>query len=162
MDYAVVVGLFGISTAITWRVVFVFYRGIEKSLEEFKTVTNDRFDRQDRVIKEGFARQDARFEKQDARFDRQDRVIKEGFARQDARFEKQDARFDRQDARFDRQDRVIKEGFNRQERRLDKQGERLDSQGALILRLVREVGLLTGALIGTPGKEREKVGSRRE
>ncbi|MCY4623186.1 MAG: hypothetical protein OXD34_15390 [bacterium] len=130
MDYAVVVGLFGISTAITWRVVFVFYRGIEKSLEEFKTVTNDRFDRQDRVIKEGFARQDARFEKQDAR--------------------------------FDRQDRVIKEGFDRQERRLDKQGERLDSQGALILRLVREVGLLTGALIGTPGKEREKVGSRRE
>lgn len=106
MDYAAVVGLFGISTAIAWRVVFVLMRGIE----EFRTLTNERFDRQDRVIKEGFARQDAR--------------------------------------------------FDQQERRLDKQGERLDRQGALILRLVRDVGLLTGALIGTPGKEREKVGSR--
>ena len=84
MDYAAVVGLFGISTAIAWRVVFVLMRGIE----EFRTLTNERFDRQDRVIKEGFARQDARFDQQER--------------------------------------------------------------------------LLTGALIGTPGKEREKVGSRRE
>ena len=112
MDYAAVVGLFGISTAIAWRVVFVLMRGIEEGLEDFRTLTNERFDRQDRVIKEGFARQDAR--------------------------------------------------FDQQERRLDKQGERLDRQGALILRLVRDVGLLTGALIGTPGKEREKVGSRSE
>lgn len=131
MDYAVVVGLFGIWAAILWRVVFVLARGIEKSLEEFKTLTNERFDRQDRAIKEGFAGQDERFARQDERFDRQD----ERFARQEGRLDKQGER-------------------------LERQGERLDRQGALILRLVREVGLLTGALIGTPGKEREKVGSR--
>ena len=124
MDYAVVVGLFGIWTAILWRVIFVLTRGFERSLDEFKALTNERFDRQDRAIKEGFARQDERFDRQDERFDRQDR-------------------------RFDRQDR-----------RLDKQHEHLERHGALLLQLVRDVGLLTGALIGTPGKEREKVGSR--
>ncbi len=92
MDYAVMIGLFGISTAVVWRVVFVLTRGIERSLKEFKTLTNERFDRQDE--------------------------------------------------------------------RFDRQGERLERQGALIVQLVREVGLLTGVLIGTPGKRREKVGSR--
>ncbi len=47
MDYAVMIGLFGISTAVVWRVVFVLTRGIERSLREFKTLTNERFDRQD-------------------------------------------------------------------------------------------------------------------
>ncbi|MYC84553.1 MAG: hypothetical protein F4X18_03425 [Acidimicrobiia bacterium] len=92
MDYAVMIGLFGISTAVVWRVVFVLTRGIERSLKEFKTLTNERFDRQDE--------------------------------------------------------------------RFDRQGERLERQGALIVQLVREVGLLTGVLMGTPGKRREKVGSR--
>ena len=110
MDYAVVVGLLGIWTAILWRVIFVLFRSIERSLDEFKTLTNERFDRQDAAINEGFARQDER--------------------------------------------------FDRLERRLDKQDERLESHGALLLQLVRDVGLLTGALIGIPGKEREKVGSR--
>lgn len=130
MDYAVVVGLFGISVAFFWRVVFVLTRGIEKSLEEFKALTNERFDRQDAAIKEGFARQDERF------------------AMQDERFARQDERFDRQDKRFDSL-----------ERRLDKQDEHLERQGALMLRLVRDVSLLTGALIGIPSREREKVGS---
>ena len=124
MDYAVVVGLLGIWTAILWRVIFVLFRSIERSLDEFKTLTNERFDRQDAAINEGFARQDERF------------------ARQDERFARQDGRFDRLD------------------RRLDKQDERLERHGALLLQLVRDVGLLTGALIGIPGKEREKVGSR--
>lgn len=130
MDYAVVVGLFGISVAFFWRVVFVLTRGIEKSLEEFKALTNERFDRQDAAIKEGFARQDERF------------------AMQDERFAMQEKRFDRQDERFDSL-----------ERRLDKQDEHRERQGALMLRLVRDVGLLTGALIGIPSREREKVGS---
>ena len=103
MEYAVVVGLFGISVAFFWRVVFVLTRGIERSLEEFKTLTNERFDRQDAAIREGFAKQDERFAGQD---------------------------------------------------------ERLERHGALLLQLVRDVGLLTGALIGIPGKERKKVGSR--
>ena len=155
-DYAVVVGLLGIWTAILWRVIFVLFRGIERSLDEFKTVTSERFDRQDAAIREGFARQDERFDRQDERFarqderfDRQDAAIKEGFARQDERFARQDERFARQDGRFDRL-----------ERRLDKQDEHLERHGALLLQLVRDVGLLTGALIGIPGKEREKVGSR--
>ena len=130
MDYAVVVGLFGISVAFFWRVVFVLTRGIEKSLEEFKALTNERFDRQDAAIKEGFARQDERF------------------AMQDERFAMQDERFAMQDKRFDSL-----------ERRLDKQDEHRERQGALMLRLVRDVGLLTGALIGIPSREREKVGS---
>ena len=124
MDYAVVVGLFGISVAFFWRVVFVLTRSIERSLEEFKALTNERFDRQDAAIREGFAKQEERFDRQDERFDRQDE------------------RFDRQDGRLDRQD------------------ERLERHGALLLQLVRDVGLLTGAVIGMPGKEREKVGSR--
>ncbi len=95
MHYAVVVGLFGISVAFFWRVVFVLTRGIERSLEEFKALTNERLDRQDAAIKEGFARQDERQERQDA----------------------------------------------------------------LLLQLVRDVGLLTGALIGMPSRNREKVGS---
>ena len=131
MDYAVMIGLFGISTAVVWRVVFVLFRGIERSLEEFKTLMNERFDRQD-----------ARLDRQDARLDRQD-----------ARFDRQEERFDRQDERFARQG-------GRLDRRLDRQDESLERHGALILQLVRDVGLLTGALIGTPGKEREKVGSR--
>lgn len=145
MDYAVVVGLFGISVAFFWRVVFVLIRGIERSLEGFKTLTNERFDRQDAAIRAGFAKQDERFARQDERFVRQD----ERFDRQDERFARQDERFDRQDGRFDQL-----------ERRLDKQDERLERQDALLLQLVRDVGLLTGALIGIPGKEREKVGSR--
>lgn len=124
MDYAVMIGLFGIWTAVLWRVVFVLFRGIERSLDEFKTLTNERFDRQDRAIKEGFARQDERFARQDERFDRQD------------------------------------ERFVRLDRRLDRQDECLERHGALILQLVRDVGMLTGVLIGSPGKEREKVGSR--
>ncbi|MXY77070.1 MAG: hypothetical protein F4Y40_08315 [Acidimicrobiia bacterium] len=110
VDYAVVVGLFGIPVAFFWRVVFVLTRSIERSLEEFKAHTNERFDRQDAAIREGFA--------------------------------KQEERFDRQDGRLDRQD------------------DRLERHGALLLQLVRDVGLLTGSLIGIPGKEREKVGSR--
>ncbi len=110
MDYAVVVGLFGIWTAILWRVIFVLTRGFERSLDEFKALTNERFDRQDSAIKEGFAGQDERFDRQD--------------------------------------------------RRLDKQDERLERHGALLLQLVRDVGLLTGALIGIPERERERVGSR--
>lgn len=128
MDYAVMIGLFGVSTAVVWRVVFVLTRAIERSLEEFKTLTNERFDRLERGINERFDRQDARFDRQDARFDRQD----ERFARQSGRLD----------------------------RRLDRQDECLERHGALILQLVRDVGLLTGALIGTPGKEREKGGSR--
>lgn len=124
MDYAVMIGLFGISTAVVWRVVFVLFRGIERSLEEFKTLMNERFDRQD------------------------------------ARLDRQDARFDRQDERFDRQDERFARQGGRLDRRLDRQDESLERHGALILQLVRDVGLLTGALIGTPGKEREKVGSR--
>ena len=134
MDYAVVVGLFGISVAFFWRVVFVLTRSIERSLEEFKALTNERFDRQDAAIKEGFARQDERF------------------ARQDERFDRQDERFARQDERFDRQDAAIKEGFAQQD-------ERQERQDALLLQLVRDVGLLTGALIGMPSRDREKVGS---
>ena len=130
MDYAVVVGLFGISVAFFWRVVFVLTRNIERSLEEFKTLTNERFDRQDAAIREGFARQDERFARQDERF-----------ARQDERFDRQDERFARQDERFAKQD------------------ECLERQGALLLQLVRDVSLLTGALIGLPSREREKVGS---
>ena len=106
MDYAVMIGLFGIWTAVLWRVVFVLFRGIERSLEEFKTLINERFDRQDE------------------------------------RFDRQDERFARQGGRLDR--------------RLDRQDESLERHGALILQLVRDVGLLTGALIGTPGKERER------
>ena len=124
MDYAVMIGLFGISTAVVWRVVFVLFRGIERSLEEFKTLMNERFDRQD------------------------------------ARLDRQDARFDRQEERFDRQDERFARQGGRLDRRLDRQDESLERHGALILQLVRDVGLLTGALIGTPGKEREKVGSR--
>ena len=135
MDYAVMIGLFGISTAVVWRVVFVLTRAVERSLEEFKTLTNERFDRLERGINERFDRQDERFDRQDARFDRQD----ERFVRQDERFARQGGRLDR---------------------RLDRQDECLERHGALILQLVRDVGLLTGALIGTPGKEREKVGSR--
>ena len=59
MDYAVMIGLFGIWTAVLWRVVFVLFRGIERSLEEFKTLMNERFDRQD-----------ARFARQGGRLDR--------------------------------------------------------------------------------------------
>ena len=131
MDYAVVVGLFGISVAFFWRVVFVLTRGIERSLDEFKSVTNERFDRQDAAIQKGFARQDERFDRLERRLDQHDE------------------RFDLQDGRFDRL-----------ERRLDQQDERLERQSALILQLVRDVGLLTGALIGLPSKQREKVGSR--
>ena len=114
MDYAVMIGLFGIWTAVLWRVVLVLFRDIERSLEEFKTHTNERFDRLEWGINE---------------------------------------RFDRQDARFDQQDQRL-------DRRLDKQDESLERQGALILQLVRDVGLLTGALIGIPSKEREKASSR--
>ena len=54
MDYAVIVGLFAASTAISWRVTFVLTRSIEKSLDEFKTQTNERLDRQDkRMVKQG-------------------------------------------------------------------------------------------------------------
>ena len=138
MDYAVVVGLFGISVAFFWRVVFVLTRGIERSLEEFKTLTNERFDRQDAAIKEGFARQDERF------------------ARQDERFAKQDERFDRLERRLDKQG----ERLDRQGECLERQGGRLDRQDALILRLVKDVSLLTGALIRKPAEESEQVGSR--
>lgn len=131
MDYAVVVGLFGISVAFFWRVVFVLTRGIERSLEEFKTLTNERFDRQDAAIKEGFARQDERF------------------ARQDERFAKQDERFDRLERRLDKQG----ERLDRQGECLERQGGRLDRQDALILRLVKDVSLLTGALIRKPAEE---------
>ena len=152
MDYAVVVALFGIWTAILWRVIYVLFRGIEKGLEEFKTLTNERFDRQDAAIREGFARQDERSDRQDERFARQD----ERFARQDERFARQDERFARQDERFARQD----ERFAKQDEQFARQDERLERHGKLLLQLVRDVGLLTGALIGIPGKEREKVGSR--
>lgn len=145
MDYMVVVGLFGISVAFFWRVVFVLTRGIERSLEEFKTLTNERFDRQDAAIKEGFARQDERFARQDERFAKQD----ERFDRLERRLDKQGERLDRQGERLDRQGEC-----------LERQGGRLDRQDALILRLVKDVSLLTGALIRKPAEESEQVGSR--
>lgn len=74
--------------------------------------------------------------------------MEERFDRQDARFDK---RFDQQDARFDK--RLDGHGgrFDRQERRL----ERLET---LMLRLVRDVGLLMGAM-GIYPAAKEKVGS---
>ena len=147
MDYAVIVGLFGVSTAISWRVTYVLFRGIEKSLDEFKAHTNERFDRQAKAMEEGFARHDARFDQMDVRFDRQDARLDQ----MDGRLDQMDVRFDGQDARFDRQDK-----------RLIKQGESLEQHGALLLQLAREVSLLTGALMGMPNAkgEKERVGSR--
>ena len=89
-----------------------------------------RLDRQDARLDKRFDQQDARLDK---RFDQQD-------ARLDKRFDGQDARFDGQDARFDRQERRL---------------ERLET---LMLRLVRDVGLLMGAM-GIYPAAKAKAGS---
>ena len=134
MDYAFIVGLLGIFSAITWRVTFVLTRSMQRSQDEFKAFTAERFARQDEALakqgeamKEGFARQDEALAKQGE-------AMKEGFARRDE---------------------AMKEGFAKQEKRLDR-------HEALLVGLAREVSLLTGALMGVPThpRDREKVGSR--
>ena len=134
MDYAVMVGLLGIFTAILWRVVFVLTRSIQRNLDEFKAYTREGFARQDQAtneVKEGLAKYE--------------QAMAEGFARQDQAMAEG----------FARQDRLMKEGFAKQDKRLDK-------HEALIFDLAREVSLLTGALMGIPAhqRDREKVGSR--
>ena len=93
------------------------------------------------VVKSYSDRMEKRFDRQDARFDKR-------FDQQDARF---DERFDQQDARFDERLDGHDGRFDRQERRL----ERLET---LMLRLVRDVGLLMGAM-GIYPAAKEKVGS---
>ena len=72
--------------------------------------------------------------------DRMERRLDRQDARLDRRFDQQDARFDGQDKRFDRQER---------------RSERLET---LMLRLVRDVGLLMGAMGIYPGTK-AKAGS---
>ena len=99
MDYAVMVGLLGIFTAILWRVVFVLTRSIQRNLDEFKAYTREGFARQDQAMKEGLAKQEratngsfAKYEQAMAEgFARQDRLLKEGFAKQDKRLDKHEA-----------------------------------------------------------------------
>lgn len=93
MDYAVVVGLIGIFSAIMWRVTLVFTRSLRRSQDDFKAFTAERLARQDEAMKKGFARQDA--------------AMKEGFARQDEAMAKQGE--------------AMKEGFAKHEKRLDRQ-----------------------------------------
>ena len=91
MDYAVIVGLLGIFSAITWRVTFVFTRSMQRSQDEFKAFTAERFARQDEALakqgeamKEGFARQGEALAKQGE-------AMKEGFAKHEKRLDRQEA-----------------------------------------------------------------------
>ena len=96
------------------------------------------------VVKSYSDRMERRFDRQDARLDKR-------FDQQDARFDK---RFDQQDARFDGQDKR----FERQDKRFEGQERRLERLETLMLRLVRDVGLLMGAMGIYPGAK-EKAAS---
>ncbi|MDE0139431.1 MAG: hypothetical protein OXM57_05985 [bacterium] len=82
-------------------------------------------------------------------------VVKSYSDRMERRFDQQDARFDK---RFDGQDARFGKRFDGQDARLDRQERRLERLETLMLSLVRDVGLLMGAM-GIYPAAKAKAGS---